>query len=417
MIWWTSVDGGDTRSTPSSSSRRTPSSGRASRSSVVQPPVRREIAHCSGHARASRASWDTCESPYRKISWGCARVAAGDGAGYALVSDDGERSVPGKGLINGLAVTLKTMTQRSTTQQYPDVEPELPPRSRGRDRAARGELHGLHAVRPRVPRLVHLHRLAQGRGRRPRRGPAPAAQRARQVRHRLLPLHVLRHLHRGLPVRRAALDARVRVRRDRRARPAARQGPAGRLDADRAAAAGPRRARRAVEGGGHRGPQGRRPGRGHCRQNRKASVRRTAAPTAATPPSPARRPRPSRRPHAHRVAAATPTEPTLRSPPSHRSPGSDRRGRAAAGPRGDRGRFRRPGGDQHPPGPRRPLPGDQPGRDRRALPGARRRAGRLGAGAGLRRRGRGPAALRRDADPGPDRPVRRPGPPGLARPP
>ena len=31
-----------------------------------------------------------------------------------------------------------------------------------RDRAARGELHVLHAVRPRVPGLVHLHRLAQG---------------------------------------------------------------------------------------------------------------------------------------------------------------------------------------------------------------------------------------------------------------
>ena len=39
--------------------------------------------------------------------------------------------VPGGGLVKGLAVTLKTMTRRSTTQQYPDVEPELPPRSRG----------------------------------------------------------------------------------------------------------------------------------------------------------------------------------------------------------------------------------------------------------------------------------------------
>jgi NADH-quinone oxidoreductase subunit I len=55
------------------------------------------------------------------------------------VTDDGERdgkhdanrSAPGKGLINGLAVTLKTMVSRSTTQQYPDVQPDLPPRSRG----------------------------------------------------------------------------------------------------------------------------------------------------------------------------------------------------------------------------------------------------------------------------------------------
>src|SRR5881409_1423733 len=39
--------------------------------------------------------------------------------------------VPGSGLAKGLAVTLKTMTRRSTTRQYPDVQPDLPPRSRG----------------------------------------------------------------------------------------------------------------------------------------------------------------------------------------------------------------------------------------------------------------------------------------------
>jgi NADH-quinone oxidoreductase subunit I len=39
--------------------------------------------------------------------------------------------VPGVGLVKGLAVTLSTMTRRSVTQQYPDVEPDLPPRSRG----------------------------------------------------------------------------------------------------------------------------------------------------------------------------------------------------------------------------------------------------------------------------------------------
>jgi NADH-quinone oxidoreductase subunit I len=35
------------------------------------------------------------------------------------------------GLVKGLAVTLGTMGRRSVTQQYPDVKPELPPRSRG----------------------------------------------------------------------------------------------------------------------------------------------------------------------------------------------------------------------------------------------------------------------------------------------
>ena len=38
---------------------------------------------------------------------------------------------PGAGLAKGLAVTLGTMTRRAHTQQYPDVAPELPPRSRG----------------------------------------------------------------------------------------------------------------------------------------------------------------------------------------------------------------------------------------------------------------------------------------------
>ena len=45
------------------------------------------------------------------------------------------RSLPGggfgMGLLKGLAITLRTMTRRSVTRQYPDVKPELPPRSRG----------------------------------------------------------------------------------------------------------------------------------------------------------------------------------------------------------------------------------------------------------------------------------------------
>jgi NADH-quinone oxidoreductase subunit I len=37
----------------------------------------------------------------------------------------------GTGLLKGLAVTLKTMSHRSVTRQYPDVKPALPPRTRG----------------------------------------------------------------------------------------------------------------------------------------------------------------------------------------------------------------------------------------------------------------------------------------------
>lgn len=40
-------------------------------------------------------------------------------------------SIPGSGLAKGLAVTLRTMTQKTQTAQYPDVLPELPPRTRG----------------------------------------------------------------------------------------------------------------------------------------------------------------------------------------------------------------------------------------------------------------------------------------------
>ena len=40
-------------------------------------------------------------------------------------------SIPGSGLAKGLAVTLRTMTKKSVTEQYPDAQPALPPRSRG----------------------------------------------------------------------------------------------------------------------------------------------------------------------------------------------------------------------------------------------------------------------------------------------
>ena len=35
------------------------------------------------------------------------------------------------GLLKGLATTARTMTRHTSTQEYPDVRPELPPRSRG----------------------------------------------------------------------------------------------------------------------------------------------------------------------------------------------------------------------------------------------------------------------------------------------
>ena len=41
------------------------------------------------------------------------------------------KGIPGKGLVEGLGVTFRSMTKRSVTQEYPHVRPELPPRSRG----------------------------------------------------------------------------------------------------------------------------------------------------------------------------------------------------------------------------------------------------------------------------------------------
>jgi NADH-quinone oxidoreductase subunit I len=39
--------------------------------------------------------------------------------------------MPGRGLVKGLAVTMRQLTRRSVTAHYPDSLPELPPRSRG----------------------------------------------------------------------------------------------------------------------------------------------------------------------------------------------------------------------------------------------------------------------------------------------
>lgn len=40
-------------------------------------------------------------------------------------------TIRGKGLLKGLAVTMRNMTRRSVTAHYPDAMPVLPPRSRG----------------------------------------------------------------------------------------------------------------------------------------------------------------------------------------------------------------------------------------------------------------------------------------------
>jgi len=46
-------------------------------------------------------------------------------------TNDAGGSPPGLGLLKGLAVTLKTLLHPAVTQQYPEVKPDLPARTRG----------------------------------------------------------------------------------------------------------------------------------------------------------------------------------------------------------------------------------------------------------------------------------------------
>lgn len=39
--------------------------------------------------------------------------------------------IPGSGLAKGLAVTLRTMTKKTVTEQYPDAQPDLRPAPAG----------------------------------------------------------------------------------------------------------------------------------------------------------------------------------------------------------------------------------------------------------------------------------------------
>jgi NADH-quinone oxidoreductase subunit I len=55
----------------------------------------------------------------------------GQPAGEPSPAPTSARQAALPGLLKGLAVTARTMVRRSHTAEYPDVEPDLPPRSRG----------------------------------------------------------------------------------------------------------------------------------------------------------------------------------------------------------------------------------------------------------------------------------------------
>ncbi len=240
---------------------------------------------------------------------------------------------------------------------------------------------------------MHLHRLPQGDGAagRPRR-PGAQPQCAGPLRDRLRAVHVLRYLHRGLPLRRALLVTGVRVRRDGHPRADARARQAPRVDVDGARTAGARPGGRGAQGTRRRpqgGGQARRPAAGRSRSGpgpgRRRQTRKQRTRTDRTPQG---RERDARR---HRSRPWLPVDLRCR----------DRlRPRRYRHPR--RGRHHR----HHPAdGARRPLAGRRPRRDRRRIPPAHGGVHRLGAGADLRRVRRRPAALRADAHQGAHRPL------------
>jgi hypothetical protein len=273
-----------------------------------------------------------------------------------------------------------------------------------RHRADGRELHRLHAVQPRVPRLVHLHRLPQGDGAAGQGGrPRPDAQRPRPLRDRLRAVHVLRHLRRGVPVRRAVVVAGVRVRRVRRSPSCSTRRTS--------CASGwtPSRRRRRSTRARARPPRS---------PTRIAKARRSASSRPRRPPRPSRRRRPPpRRPPAGRwPKAAKADESRSRRARSTRRPTtqliaegkSERIARSKAKAayvkkekaklQGEQARRPRP----RPPrrraegrrGPRRGRP-DRPGDLRRADRRGQVRAHGPGQGQGrLRQEGEGPAARR-----------------------
>ena len=183
------------------------------------PPLATSSTPGAAHARASRRGG---QEP-------------ADGAGRPLAL----RARPARPRAGARAgTTARALLRPATTQEYPDVEPELPPRSRGVIALVEENCTVCMLCARECPDWCiyidsHKETLPRGRGR-----PGAAAERARPLRHRLLAVHVLRHLRRGLPLRRAVLEPAVRVLRARHPRPAAREGTARRLGDRRPAAPG-----------------------------------------------------------------------------------------------------------------------------------------------------------------------------------
>ena len=148
----------------------------------------------------------------------------------------------------GQTVKPRKLGGGAATVQYPHEKEAPPIRARGVIALHEDNCTACMLCARSLPRLVHLHRGPQAaRPAAPRRRQAAPGQQPRPLRHRLRAVHVLRHLRRGVPVRRAVLEPRVRVLRAAHRRPAARQDQARRVDGDRARGARARGRRREEE--------------------------------------------------------------------------------------------------------------------------------------------------------------------------
>ena len=148
---------------------------------------------------------------------------------------DGKPKMPG--LLKGMGVTLRTLartvTEGAETVQYPHEKEAPPTRARGVIALREDNCTVCMLCARSCPDwCIYIEGHKKLAPPRRRRRQAPLGEPARPLRHRLRAVHVLRHLRRGVPVRRPVLEPRVRVLRAPHRRPAARQGQARRVDGD-----------------------------------------------------------------------------------------------------------------------------------------------------------------------------------------
>jgi NADH-quinone oxidoreductase subunit I len=104
---------------------------------VESPRPDEGTAAVDGPPSVERPAIDDLERPMVDLTprgTGVSRVGAGPtGAGDERNGRSSGSGLGGilPGIVQGLATTARTMTRRTHTHEYPDVRPELPPRSRG----------------------------------------------------------------------------------------------------------------------------------------------------------------------------------------------------------------------------------------------------------------------------------------------